>query len=396
MLRKTILLSALLALTSICLFAQGDSTSATRRFGDNTDLDLQMRGSFNLYAPEGGELDTKFRFDNLRWKIDGTFGAKKQFYFQFRQNLSSGFAFNSWENLVGSVNYAYLKWRMHEHFSMTAGKQVFGYGGFEFYANPVNVMQFSEFGASGMPYEMGVSATYHINKSQDLTLQMASLTGIFAGDYYKGGLPTGVDASKAAYLYSLTWDGRFLEGDALHFRYGLSYGQQAIGKNMWVATLGQKFENEFWLVYLDLYYTRQGLDYNNYLSASASFSDGIARTIENVDYASAVAYVNFKIAPSWRIFVKGAREYGILNQDYTPMGDNGQAVGPVAKQGVARASWNAQFSLQYMPTKDPNFRIFAHYNYYNLSAGHSGAALGIQNSTDHRVSLGIIYVLNVL
>ncbi len=394
MLRKTILLSAIFALTSICLFAQ-DSTSATRRFGDNTDLDLQMRGSFNMYAPEGGELDTRFRFDNLRWKIDGTFGGKKQFYFQFRQNLSSGFNFNSWENLVGSVNYAFLTWRMHEHFSVTAGKQVFAYGGFEFNANPVNVMQFSDFGGSGSPYEMGVMPTIHINDRHSINIQMASLSTVAAQQYYKGGLPAGVEPTKAAYLYSMSWIGNFLPNNELQFRYGLSWGQQAKERSMWVLTLGQMFVNSKWMAYVDLDYSRQSLDYNNILSGSASFSDGIARTIENVDYATALAYVHFMFTPSWRMFVKASREYSILNQDYTAYGADGQAL-VTAEKGVARASWNAQFSVQYLPTKDPNFRIFAHYNYYNIDPGLVGAKLGIQHSVDHRISLGIIYVLNVL
>ncbi len=398
MLRKTIFLSALLALTSICLFAQEDSTSATRRFGDNTDLDLQMRGSFNVYMPEaeGQEASTKFRFDNLRWKIDGTFGAKKQFYFQFRQNLSSSFNFNSWENLVGSVNYAFLKWRIHDHFSLTAGKQVFAYGGFEFNANPVNVMQFSDFGGSGSPYEMGLMGTVHINDRHELNVQMASLHPVSSQDYYKGGLPYGVEASNAPFLYTLSWTGNFLHNDVLKFRYGLSWGQQAKEKSMWVVTLGHMYQDEHWMVYLDLDYSRQALDYNNILSGSASFSDGIGRTIQNVDYATALAYVHYMITPSWRVFVKASREYGILNQDYSPYGEVGELLGVTAEKGIARASWNAQASLQYLPTKDPNFRIFVHYNYYKVDAGASGAALGIQNSTDHRISLGIIYVLNVL
>ncbi len=393
MLRKTIFLSALLALTSIGLFAQGDSTSATRRFGDNTDLDLQMRGSFNVYAPEaeGQEAYTKFRFDNLRWKIDGTFGAKKQFYFQFRQNLSSAFNFNSWENLVGSVNYAFLQWRIHENFSVTAGKQVFAYGGFEFNANPVNVMQFSDFGGSGSPYEMGVMPTVHINDRHSISLQMASLHPISSQEYYKGGLPSGVEASNATFLYSLNWTGNFFENNALQFRYGLSWGQQAKEKSMWVVTLGQMYQDKHWMVYLDFDYSRQALDYNNILSGAASFSDGIARTIQNVDYASAVAYIHYMITPSWRVFVKASREYGMLNQDYSVSDLN-----VTAEKGIARASWNAQFSVQYLPTQDPNFRIFAHYNYYQVDPGASGIKLGIRNSADHRISLGIIYVLNVL
>ncbi len=384
-----------LCAAEFALSAQNDSTSATRRFGDNTDLDLQMRGSFNMYAPEGGEFDTKFRFDNLRWKIDGTFGGKKQFYFQFRQNLSSVFNFNSVENLIGSVNYAFLTWRMHENFSVTAGKQVFAYGGFEFNANPVNVMQFSDFGGSGSPYEMGVMPTVHINDDHTISVQMASLHGVSSQKYYNGGLPSGVEATKAAYLYSLNWTGNFLQNDALQFRYGLSWGQQAKERSMWVATLGQMFVNKYWMVYLDFDYSRQALDYNNILSGAASFSDGVARTIENVDYATAVAYVHFMITPSWRIFVKGSREYSILNQGYTAYAADGQEIAK-AEKGIARASWNGQFSIQYLPTKDPNFRIFAHYNYYNIDPGLVGSKLGIQSSIDHRISLGVIYVLNVL
>lgn len=388
---------ALTAAAAIFISAAVSTYAAdSLKFTDKNDMSFQMRGSLRTEIPQGGEASAKFRMDNFRWNVQGTFGKKDEFFYHFRWNLATNFTKNPLDNFLSSVDYAYVTWRAAEKFSLTMGKQVFALGGEEFWAAPVYVLQFSDFGGSIACYQLGVKGTWHISPTQELSLQMANIRGNWDKDYYVGGLPEGVESTNAPFLYTLNWTGQFLDNNALAFRYSASYGQQAKGKDWWIFTMGQSYKSEKIGGYLDLAYSRQGLDANGLISGVANIKDPltgmpVSRTIENVDYTAVIAYLNFSISPSFSAFVKGSWELGMLNKPYTVDSE----AGITAKAGICRRSWNGQAALQYMPTKNKDFRFFLHYNFYNLQATGNGRILGINNYLEHRISLGLIYVLNV-
>ena len=89
-------------------------------------------------------------------------------------------------------------------------------------------------------------------------------------------------------------------------------------------------------------------------------------------------------SPSFSAFLKGSIEHGSL---YRPYGE--------IPAGLCRSSWNAQACLEYMPTKSRDFRFFLHYNYYSSSPTGYGTSLGIASAQEHRLSLGLIYIMNI-
>lgn len=363
--------------------ADADSTAATgKRFVDRSDMSFQMRGSFRVESPAGGKTAARFRMDNFRWNIEGSFG--KDFHYHFRQSFNADFKSNFTDNLLASIDYAYIKWKPFEKLAFTAGKQVFALGGAEFWAAPVYVMQFSDFGGSLSAYQAGLSADWYITPTQELVFQIANLRGGKDEEYYHAGLPEGVESSNVPFLYTINWNGAFSDGRALEFRYSASYGTQAAGRNIWILTGGQTYRKPKWGVYLDLAYSRQGLDANGLLSSSAVFADGNPRTIENVDYFSAIAYLHCFFTPSFSAFIKGSGECGGI---YKPYND--------APSGIYRVNWNAQACFEYMPTKSRDFRLFLHYNYYDRYGIRNVPALSVPSYREHRISLGIIYIMNV-
>ena len=148
--------------------------------------------------------------------------------------------------------------------------------------------------------------------------------------------------------------------------------------------LGQSYRSTWWGVYLDLIYSRQDLDANGILSRASVFSDGLGHTLENVEYFSAIGYLHLFFSPSFSAFLKGSIEHGSL---YRPYGE--------IPAGLCRSSWNAQACLEYMPTKSRDFRFFLHYNYYSSSPTGYGTALGITSTQEHRITLGLIYIMNI-
>ncbi|HIZ85365.1 MAG TPA: OprO/OprP family phosphate-selective porin [Candidatus Coprenecus stercoravium] len=355
----------------------------SQTFMDNHDMAFQMRGSLRAEIPEGGDASARFRMDNFRWNMEGTFGRNKALYYHFRQSFNANFRTNTFDNLLESVDYAYMMWTPVKAFSLTFGKQVMALGGQEAWAAPVYVIQYSDFGGSFPCYQLGVMGTWHISPTQDLAFQVSNIRGLWDDEYFYGGLPDGVESSKAPFLYTLNWNGNFFN-DALEFRWSASYGSQAGKKDLWIVELGQSYRSRWWGVYLDLIYSRQDLDANGIISRAAVFSDGVLRTMENVEYFSAIGYLHLFLSPSFSAFLKGSIEHGSL---FRPYGD--------IPDGLCRSSWNAQACLEYMPTKSRDFRFFLHYNYYNASPAGSGSLLGILPTREHRVTLGLIYIMNI-
>ena len=352
-------------------------------FLHNHDMAFQMRGSLRADMPQGGKPSAHFRMDNFRWNIEGRVGKNREIYYQFRQSFNANFRSNTFDNLLESIDYAYMAWTPVRRFTLTFGKQVMALGGQEAWAAPVYVMQYSDFGGSFPCYQLGVMGTWHITPTQDLAVQVSNLRGVSDGEYFYAGLPDGVESSKAPFLYTLNWNGNFLE-NALEFRWSASYGSQAVGKDLWIIELGQSYRSGWWGVYFDLIYSRQDLDANSILSRASVFPDGLNRTLENVEYFSAIGYLHLFFSPSFSAFLKGSIEHGSL---YRPYGD--------VPAGLCRASWNTQVCLEYMPTKSRDFRFFLHYNYYSASPTGYGTSLGIASTQEHRLSLGLIYIMNI-
>ena len=349
----------------------------------NHDMAFQMRGSLRADMPRGEDPSVHFRMDNFRWNIEGRVGKNREIYYQFRQSFNANFRSNTFDNLLESVDYAYMAWTPVRRFTLTFGKQVMALGGQEAWAAPVYVMQYSDFGGSFPCYQLGIMGTWHITPTQDLAVQVSNLRGVSDGEYFYAGLPDGVESSKAPFLYTLNWNGNFLD-NALEFRWSASYGSQAVGKDLWIIELGQSYRSGWWGVYFDLIYSRQDLDANGILSRASVFPDGLNRTLENVEYFSAIGYLHLFFSPSFSAFLKGSIEHGSL---YRPYGD--------VPAGLCRASWNTQVCLEYMPTKSRDFRFFLHYNYYSASPTGYGTSLGIASAQEHRLSLGLIYIMNI-
>lgn len=389
--RRTII-SAFLLLGMLTAYAQNgidiqegtpqQKGNAWQRFTDSSDMSFQMRGSFQTCMPQGGNTSARFRMDDLRWNIEGTAG--KNLYYRFRQSFTTAFQSPTFDNILSSVNYAFIRWNPCPELALTAGKQVFALGGHEFWAVPVYVMHFSDFGSSLAAYQMGLSAEWKLTPRQELHFQISNLRGKPDSEYYIGGLPEGMESSDAPFLYTLNWNGTFLPDNSLELRYSGSYGQQARDAGMWIVALGQSFRNRKWGAYLDFIWSRQDLDASSLMSSSATFPDGTARTLKDTEYWSAIGYLHFFFSPTFGAFVKGAAECAGIYRTYMDV-----------SPGICRTNWNAQACFEYMPTRDSDFRIFAHYNYYTRSATDRGRLLGMGHTAEHTISLGVIYIMKV-
>ena len=79
-------------------------------FLHNHDMAFQMRGSLRADMPRGEDPSVHFRMDNFRWNIEGRVGKNREIYYQFRQSFNANFRSNTFDNLLESVDYAYMAW----------------------------------------------------------------------------------------------------------------------------------------------------------------------------------------------------------------------------------------------------------------------------------------------
>ena len=148
-------------------------------------------------------------------------------------------------------------------------------------------------------------------------------------------------------MYTVNWNSYYF-ARVLQLRYAASVGQQTQKRYSYYFTCGNTIEKGPLLTYLDIMYTRQGLDQHGVISRLPE----TAQTACNTEYLSVIAEVDYRIHPRWNLYVKGAYETGRVYK----------ANGPFAK-GMYRRSWNAQSSLEFFPIKNSDLFIFLLYTY---------------------------------
>ena len=147
-----------------------------------------------------------------------------------------------------------------------------------------------------------------ISPSQDLVFQMSNFRGVSDSEFYYGQLPDNIKATNFPLIGTVNWNGDFLNDKSLKLRYSVSYGHQTTDKGVWIVSLGHSYRKPKLGGYIDLMWSRQGLDVSGIMSRSAAYSDGTPRTLQNTEYLTAVGYLHFFFSPSIAAFVKGGWE----------------------------------------------------------------------------------------
>lgn len=347
-------------------------------------INLEFYTSANAYFT-GNEFDEmSFKINRVRLEIYGR--LNKHLSYNFRQSFNRYSNPYSLDNLASSIEYANITWHASDRFRMVAGKQFVALGGHEAYINALRVREFSEFNSSVAVYQAGLMGVIQFSPSQQLILQVVNNRSGSDSDLYLYGRPDGIGPAKVPLLATVNWNGNFLD-DALQFRYAASVGQLAKGKNIYYLTCGNTYEKGPLLAYLDVMYSREGIDSQQRITSLQGQGRGMLPvTAQNAQYLTFIANVDYQFHPKWNAYLKGAYETGSIYEE------NG-----FFKAGRYITSWNAQACLEWFPfTSDKGFKVFAHYLYKGHELTENALALMAVKPHTQRVSLGIVYVIPVL
>ncbi len=349
-----------------------------------SNINLEFYTSANAYFTENEFDDLSFKLNRVRLEIEGRLNDHLSYH--FRQSFNKYSNPHSVDNLSSSIEYANITWHASDRFNLVAGKQFVALGGYEAYVNALRVREFCEFNNNVAVYQAGIMGVVQFNPAQQLILQVVNNRSGSDSDLYIYGRPDGIEAAKIPLLATVNWNGFFLD-DALHFRYSASMGQLAKGKNIYYLTCGNIYEKYPFVAYLDVMYSREGIDSQQRITTLQGQGRGMLPvTAQNTQYLSFIANLDYQFHPKWNAYIKGAYETAGIYE----------ANGIFAK-GRYMTSWNAQACLEWFPfAEDKGFKVFAHYLYKGHQLTENAEVMMASMPHTQRISLGLVYVIPVL
>ena len=344
-------------------------------------MNLQFSTSGVANFIEGDLEDASFKLNRVKLEILGSFS--KQFSYHFRQSFNKYSNPHSLDNLSSSIEYALVNWKMSDKFTLTAGKQDIALGGYEYYVNAIKVREYSEFNDNISCYQAGVAGRFNLSSTNELVLQVVNNRSGENDETYLYGLPQGVEKAKVPVLSTVNWNGFFFD-NAVQLRYAASYGQLAEGKNLCCFTAGNIYEKGPVIAYIDLMYSREGLDSKGIISDLQGPVLTAPSTAQNAEYFSTVVNFDYRVHPNWNLYLKGAYERAGIYKA------NGHF-----EKGLYRTTWNAQACVEYFPMRNSELLIFAHLLYKGHHLTRRAQALGSTSPDTQRISVGLVYSITV-
>lgn len=347
-----------------------------------SNINLEFYTTANAYFTGGKFDEMSFKMNRVRLEFVGKLNENLSYH--FRQSFNKYTNPYSMDNISSSIEYANITWQTSEKFSLVAGKQFVALGGYEAYVNAMRLMEFCDFNNSVAVYQTGLMGVMQFSPSQQLILQVVNNRSGSDNDLYMYGRPNGIEAAKLPLLATLNWNGLFLD-DALHFRYSASAGQLAKGKNIYYLTCGNVYEKEPYIAYIDVMYSREGIDSQQRITALQG-SGLMPVTAQNTQYLSFIANFDYQFSPKWNAFIKGAYETAGV-----------YAANGIFRKGRFMTGWQAQACLEWFPfTEEKGLKVFAHYLYKGYDLTENAEVIMASMPHTQRISLGMVYVIPVL
>lgn len=107
-------------------------------------------------------------------------------------------------------------------------------------------------------------------------------------------------------------------------------------------------------------------------------------TAQHVHHFTTILNFDYRVHKHWNVYAKGAYELGGVYK----------ANGPYEK-GLYRRTWNAQLCAEYFPMDNSELRIYLHLLYKDHGLTSRARALGADDYTSQRISLGLVYTIPV-
>ena len=351
-----------------------EEVTGIKKKTDKFNLYLNMHGDFNMKWNDSGFDRGAFEMKQLRIEMKGDINDWLSYRYRQRLNRGNDGSGNI-DNVPTSIDWAGVGIKLNK-FSFFAGKQCASYGGIEFDLNPIDIYEYSDMIEHMSNFMTGLNVAYNYNPYQQIQFQVLnSLNGLSEEMY--GDL----ERTKLPLVYTLNWNGNFL--DVFKTRWSASVMNETKGEKMYYYALGNEFNfSPKWHAYFDWMYSHEGVDRKGIITSIVG-TDNQAHNAFNAEYMSYVLHVNYRFAPKWNLFAKGMYETASVYK-----------ASDEVEKGKYRTAWGYAGGIEFYPMES-NLHFFLAYVGRSYKYTDRAKALGEDNFSTHRVSVGFIWQMPV-
>ena len=343
---------------------------------------LAVSGTYSLYAQSSGSdfmvgdksLFGAFEMKQLRIEMKGDINDWLSYRYRQRLNRGNDGSGNI-DNVPTSIDWAGVGIKLNK-FSFFAGKQCASYGGIEFDLNPIDIYEYSDMIEHMSNFMTGLNVAYNYNPYQQIQFQVLNSLNGPSEEMYGD-----LERTKLPLVYTLNWNGNFL--DVFKTRWSASVMNETKGEKMYYYALGNEFNfSPKWHAYFDWMYSHEGVDRKGIITSIVG-TDNQAHNAFNAEYMSYVLHVNYRFAPKWNLFAKGMYETASVYK-----------ASDEVEKGKYRTAWGYAGGIEFYPMES-NLHFFLAYVGRSYKYTDRAKALGEDNFSTHRVSVGFIWQMPV-
>jgi hypothetical protein len=392
---KKLLLTFVLCLTAISGWAQGDNVGMGGRdegvasILEKLNVMQKKNEAFNIFLNTnmayeeylGHDEQGGFKGRQMRFEARGF--LDEHWSYRLRYSLNKTWQQQS-DGFANSLDIMMVNYQINPRLRITGGKRAISMGGFEYDANAIQVLEYSDFNNYLSTSLIGVELSYDIGHRQLIQLDISNTNNNSLDKAYPG---AGLEKSRHPLSLTLNWIGSRL-WDKLENHWSYSYMHEAKGVSNRLLMMGSRLTIGKWICYLDYYRAWEDIDRHGIVSADAAAAgltqpvgdDGSApATLRDVRYQSLVGRCLYQITPHWACFVKGFAERASAPdvpelKDYYRHNYGYQA----AVQWIPDLTQDARLSLAYVG-KTTTFKD----------------ACGLPDQHSNRVELSLIYRIKI-
>ena len=387
--RKRLLLTWALTITVLSGWAQGDNVGMGGRdegiasILERLDVMKKKNDAFNIflntniaYEEElGHDGQGEFKGRHLRFEARGF--LDNHWSYRFRYQLTK-----TWEKqddgFANSLDIMMVNYQINKRLRVTGGKWAVSMGGFEYDANAIQVLDYSDFNKYLNTSLIGAEVSYDIGQRQLIQLDISNTNNNSLEKTYPG---AGLEKASHPISVTMNWIGSRL-WDKLENHWSYSYMHEAKGINNRLLMLGSRLTLGKWTCYLDYYQAWEDIDRHGIVSADAAAA-GLTQgdqptTMRDVYYQSLVGRFQYQLTPHWLCFVKGFAEKASTSGI------------PVLKN--YRHNYGYQAALQWIPDLSQDARLSLA---YVGRTTHYNEAIGLPDVSYNRVELSLIYRIKI-
>ena len=344
-----------------------------KKKSDKFNLYLNMQGSFDANFRDGFE-EGAFKMRQLRIEMKGDINDWLSYRYRQRLNRGNDGSGNI-DNVPTSIDWAGVGIKLNK-FSFFAGKQCASYGGIEFDLNPIDIYEYSDMIEHMSNFMTGLNVAYNYNPYQQIQFQVLNSLNGPSEEMYGD-----LERTKLPLVYTLNWNGNFL--DVFKTRWSASVMNETKGEKMYYYALGNEFNfSPKWHAYFDWMYSHEGVDRKGIITSIVG-TDNQAHNAFNAEYMSYVLHVNYRFAPKWNLFAKGMYETASVYK-----------ASDEVEKGKYRTAWGYAGGIEFYPMES-NLHFFLAYVGRSYKYTDRAKALGEDNFSTHRVSVGFIWQMPV-